>query len=215
MARVIHNFIDIDVANQIKQQSLKTGFVHSGYHPQTNKLQWQNSPLYKDAYNILHPYLERVLGKYKIDKSPNYQRCYEPFGIHHDSKKRHSPDRLDDECTSEGLAILIPMDTGEYFNTVFWKEKHFDTKSMVTEFRNFSRLDQSKIKNSGIGDKYDLDFCWSDPRPGYQYYNHLTLDCVFNWRIGDAALFDRTQLHAASDFRQHSQYKDAITIFFE
>ena len=68
------------------------------------------------------------------------------------------------------------------------------------------------VKNSGIGDKYDLAF--ADDNPDRKIYNHLTVDCIFNWKFGDAAVFDRTQLHAATDFTKHHQYKDAITVFF-
>jgi len=215
MAYIIKNFIDTDLALKIKDISLSNPFAYSDHHPDySDKLQWENSPVLEEAMELLYPSLDTHLPEYDIDKHPNFQRVYIPFGIHHDSKKRHNLNRPDEDCTPDSVAILIPMDEGPYFNTVFWKEKHFDTQSMLDEFNEFGMLEQSELKNTGIGDEYDLAFSWEDTRPGYQLYNHLTLDCVFNWKIGDAAVFDRTQLHAATDFTKHCPFKDAITIFF-
>lgn len=215
MAYIIENFIQPELALKIKELCLVNDFQNSGKHPDTGDLQWENSPVPTNVFDKLTPLLDTVFEEYTVDKVPNFQRCYVPFGIHHDSKKRHNPNKANEECVPEGHAIIIPLDEGPYFNTVFWKEKCFDTDDMIDGFQQFSKLAEHELKNSGIGDQYDLAFSWGDPRPGYQYYNHLTLDCVFNWRIGDAAVFDRNQLHAASDFTAHCPYKDAITIFFK
>jgi len=214
MAHIIENFINPEIALEIKKQSLSSSFKHSGKHPETNKLQWENLPLYSEGLEILHPYLKELFDDYNIDNNVNFQRCYVPFGIHHDSKKRHNPSRPDSECIQEGFAILIPMDEATEFNTVFWKEKYYDNDSMVDMFMNFGSLDEREISNNKLGEKYDLDFCWDDPRPTHKIYNHLDLDCVFNWKIGNAAVFDRMQLHSATDFTKKHPYKDAITIFF-
>ena len=47
------------------------------------------------------------------------------------------------------------------------------------------------------------------------FCNHLTLDGVYNWKLGTAVIWERNQLHASSDFTKHHKYKDAITTFFE
>ena len=220
MAYIIEDFMSQTHANEIRDACRQQEFKHSGFHPQTKELQWENVNLpvsvmlrleiYFRNYGRTFPFSDNFKD-HSVD-SGHFQRCYIPFGVHHDSKKRHNPDRPDAECNTPGFAILIPMDEGPNLNTIFWKEKFYNNNDMTKMFFDFGSLDAKDVKNSGIGDKYDLAF--ADDNPDRKIYNHLTVDCIFNWKFGDAAVFDRTQLHAATDFTKHHQYKDAITVFF-
>ena len=83
----------------------------------------------------------------------------------------------------------------------------------MASFTEFINLPSNQVKNTRIGDDYDLDFSWADPHR--KLFNHYDIEGVFNWQIGDAAIWDRNHLHAASDFTKKHPYKDAITFFFE
>jgi hypothetical protein len=215
---IFKDFISLDEIKIIKDHYAQTEFQNQGMHPDTNQLQWENASLDDHILStILHDKIVRAVGSnYKISSGcGKFQRCHVPFGMHTDSKKRINPDRPTETCKSEGRALLIPLDQGPHLNTVFWQEKFFDETSQRQAFMAFTELADADIRNSNLGATYDLAFAWDDPNPARKLYNHLTFDSVFNWELTSAAVWDRNQIHAASDFTKHHAFKDAITIFFE
>jgi hypothetical protein len=217
MATELKNFITLEEIKAIKEFYGHGPYQHSGSHPEDNtKLQWANSPLadwiLKD---ILHKKLVPVVGEnYRVSIGCGvFQRCYVPFGMHIDSKRRIKPNRQIGAAESPGIALLIPLDEGPHFNTVFWKNYLLDDDEKHKLFKQFIDMPASEVVDNGTGLLCDLEFCWQDPVK--KLYDHLEFDTVYNWKLGSAAYWNRNQLHAASDFTKHHLYKDAITIFFE
>lgn len=202
--KIIKNFLSMDEVKQIKDHYKDISFTR-------NVGDYANTEIDKNLFdNILHEKFLTLFDSYEITQESIYQRCYLPFGIHTDSKTRMNPDR---KAEGEGVAVLIPLDEGEYFNTIVWKEKctsNDDITKMITEFVN---LPNDKVQNSNVTEKIDLDYAWE--KGERNFCNHLTLDGVYNWRLGTAVIWERNQLHASSDFTKHHKYKDAITTFFE
>lgn len=217
MIEILKNFITLEEITIIKDFYQDHTFERQGNHPDdTSKLQWANSKLENSILQrVLHNKIVDLIGiNYTIsDGCGVYQRCYIPFGLHTDSKQRVDPNRNISDTESEGKALLIPLDQAPEFNTVFWSVKFKNDQEKLTSFNEFVNLPPDQIKNTKIGNEYDLDFAWADP--ARKLFNHYDVEGVFNWRIGDAAMWDRNHLHAASDFTKKHPYKDAITFFFE
>jgi hypothetical protein len=217
MIKIIDDFISLDKINNIIDFYKNKPFKHQGYHPEKpEQLQLENSNLDQCIIEeILHENIVKVMGDdYKISNGCGmFQRCYLPFGMHTDSKKRIDPGRTLTPDDSEGVALLIPLQEAPEFNTVFWDIKFVTDQEKNNSFLEFGKMPPSEIKNSNLGDRYDLEFCWGDPNN--KLYNHYPFLGVFNWKLGSAAIWDRNHLHAATDFTKKHPYKDAITIFFE
>ena len=164
---------------------------------------------------ILHSKIVPIVGEhYRISPGCGvFQRCYIPFGMHIDSKRRIDPERSIGEAEGPGIALMIPLDEDPKFNTVFWNNYFVDDQAKIEFFNEFIALPQHQVQNHRTGDRCDLEFSWQDPNK--KLYNHLDLDMIYNWKLGTAAYWNRNQLHAASDFTKHYPYKDCITIFFE
>jgi len=202
--KIIENFLDANEVNQIKE--------HYKNHSFTCDIgDYANTEVDQELFNkILHEKFITLFDSYKITQASIYQRCYLPFGIHTDSKTRMDPTRSVD---TEGVAVLIPLDEGEHFNTVVWKEKCANNEEITQLITDFVNLPNDKVQNSNITEEVDLDFAWE--KGERNFCNHLTLDGVYNWKLGTAVIWERNQLHASSDFTKHHKYKDAITTFFE
>lgn len=214
-AQVIPEFMPLETLALIQHLLADRPFTHQGQHPDTGALQWKNRALDPDIIQILRPRLQCHFGSDHVI-SPGtgvWQRCYVPFGIHTDSKLRMNPDRQD--LDNEGVALLIPLHEDAVCNTVIWRETARDDQAKQKIFDDFRDLPAREIRNSRIGARLDLEFAWQDPHPLRKIYNHLELDLVFAWRLGQAVIWSRNQLHASSDFRRIRAYKDAITMFFE
>lgn len=216
---IIENFISLKEIEAINSYYANQEFKNKGFHPeQKDKLQWENVTIaawiWKDILN------EKVIklfnGPYTVSVGcGKFQRCYIPFGMHMDSKPKHTNNnpQFSDHWKTEGRALLIPLNEGSNLHTVFWNKQYHTIKDQNDDFLAFSQLPNDQIKNNGIGELYDLEFAWGDKNK--KLYNHLEVDNVFNWKLGSAATWGRNQLHASTDFTNHVAYKDCLTIFFE
>lgn len=220
MSVTVHeDFISLEEIESINAYYATQKFNNSGCHPEfTDKLQWENITIapwiWKD---ILHEKVSKLFnGIYTVSAGcGKFQRCHIPFGMHMDSKPKHTNNnpRLSHTWETEGRALLIPLNAGPHLHTVFWNKHYHTVEEQNTDFLAFSKLPTDQIRNNGIGELYDLEFAWGDKNK--KLYNHLDVDTVFNWKLGSAATWGRNQLHASTDFTNHAAYKDCLTIFFE
>ena len=216
MARVINNFITIDEIHSIKEYFKNRSFELSGYL-ETGELHWEQSTIPEHILKeILHKKLIATEGKNYKAASITYRRVYQPYRPHVDSKFALSRDKSFTPTDDEGSAMIIPLDEGEYLNTVFWKENFATTEEMTQSIHNFINLPDAEVKNNNITSKFELDFCSKEPEgdPNRCIYNHYELDINFNWKLGTAVHWNRNQLHAATDFTKHVMYKDAVSVVF-
>jgi len=133
------------------------------------------------------------------------------FGLHVDSKTSNNDDRVYKN-------ILIPLDFEGEASTVFfdnyWLGKKIRLDRREQPYAN-SRVDTMSDYSQLINYQADSKF---DPTIQQQYMKHiplenlhgLTLDQVVEWRIGDAVVFDRSQVHCASS--RHN-FKTWMTVF--
>lgn len=217
-ARIIDNFISLEEIKQIKEYYADKPFKSEGTHLDfPDRLQWQNSPIADWIWSdILDKKIIKEFGAYQVSSGCGvFQRCSIPFGMHIDSKQRitNEDPQFADTYKTEGFALMIPLDEGPHFCTVFFDEYFKTDREKSISMKNFSDLSDDEIINSGISKIYDLEFCWADPRRKLQ--DHYKFDIAFPWKLGQAATWGRTQLHASTDFARHGLYKDCLTIFFE
>jgi len=215
---ILENFIAPEEIVAISDYYATQKFDNRGCHPEfPDKLQWENitiaSWIWKD---ILDEKIFKLFGDYTVSAGcGKFQRCYIPFGMHMDSKPKHTNNKphLSGTWKTEGKALLIPLNAGPHLHTVFWNKHYHTVKEQNDDFLAFSKLPIDQIKNNGIGELYDLEFAWGDKNK--KLYNHLEVDTVFDWKLGNAATWGRNQLHASTNFTPHTAYKDCLTIFFE
>jgi len=216
---IFENFITLEEIDVINDYYATQQFSNRGFHPEhKDKLQWENI--------TIAPWIWKDILDEKVSKLSNgtytvsvgcgkFQRCYIPFGMHMDSKPKHTNDnpQFSKNWKTEGWALLIPLNAGPHLHTVFWDKHYHTVNEQNNDFLAFSNLDNNQIKNNGIGELYNLEFAWGDKNK--KLYNHLEVDTVFEWKIGSAATWGRNQLHASTNFTNHVAYKDCLTIFFE
>jgi hypothetical protein len=215
---ILDNFISLREITTINDYYATQEFKNRGFHPEfKDKLQWENTPIESWIWkDILDEKVFKLFGSYTVSAGcGKFQRCYIPFGMHMDSKPKHTNDntQLSETWKTEGRALLIPLNAGTHLHTVFWNKHYHTVKEQNDDFLEFSKLPNTQIKNNGIGKLYDLEFAWGDKHK--KLYNHLDIDAVFEWKLGSAATWGRNQLHASTNFTNHIAYKDCLTIFFE
>lgn len=216
---ILENFITTEEISAINDYYADHEFENKGFHPEyKDKLQWENTTIapwiWKDI--LAEKVLELFNGAYTVSEGcGKFQRCHIPFGMHMDSKPKHTNNdpAYSENWKTEGRALLIPLNSGPHLHTVFWNKHYHTVKEQNNDFLSFSKLPINQIKNNGIGKLYDLEFAWGDKNK--KLYNHLDVDNVFEWKLGNAATWGRNQLHASTNFTNHVAYKDCLTIFFE
>jgi hypothetical protein len=216
---IIENFITLEEISAINAYYADQEFKNSGFHPEyPDRLQWENITIapwiWKD---ILDEKVAKLFqGAYTVSVGcGKFQRCHIPFGLHMDSKPKHTNNnpKFSENWKTEGRALLVPLNQGPELYTVFWDKHYHTVQEQNNDFLAFSKLANDQIKNNGIGELYDLEFSWGDKTK--KLYNHLEVDNVFSWKLGNAATWGRNQLHASTDFTKYAAYKDCLTIFFE
>jgi hypothetical protein len=216
---ILENFINLDEINVINEYYKNQEFENRGFHPEyKDKLQWENTNIASWIWeDILDEKVTKLFnGAYTVSAGcGKFQRCYIPFGMHMDSKPKHTNDNLQfsENWKTEGNALLIPLNEGIHLHTVFWNKHYHTIKEQNNDFLAFARLPINQTKSNGIGETYDLEFAWADKNK--KLYSHLEVDDVFEWKLGNAATWGRNQLHASTNFATHIAYKDCLTIFFE
>lgn len=217
MARVINDFITINEIQLIKEYFKNRPFEKSGY-TDTKNLHWEQSAFPKDLFKeILQEKVVAVEGpNYKIF-SVVYTRSHQPYRPHVDSKLTIPTDRSISPTKGEGAQMIIPLEEGDYLNTLFWKKNFATTEEITESINNFINLPDTEIKHNNITSTYELDFCATEPEgdPNRCIYDHYELDINFNWKVGTAVHWNRHQLHASTDFTKHVPYKDSINIIFD
>ena len=101
----------------------------------------------------------------------------------------------------KNIGILIPLSENQYFKTIFFDYliDQFDCNTVLP-----------KISNEPLEIGEDLDHVDPVLKEKIKY---IPLDQIFNWKIGDIAIWNRNQLHSASNFLPSGKFKTAITLF--
>lgn len=151
---------------------------------------------------ILRPKITEILGDHKMQFGA-YLESHRPFGAHVDTNKNFQDNNNYHHLSDlhRNVAILIPLCEHPDCNTIFWKYWADSYNSPV-------ELPSQRV------DPIDLGPLLGHMTEEQKYkLSYLELDKIFSWKLGSLAVWDRRQLHAASDFTKSMQFKTAITIF--
>jgi hypothetical protein len=100
---------------------------------------------------------------------------------------------------------VIALDTIPEFKTIVFQEKAGSNALMVDKyFMTWNPEIAARVSN--ISETEDLEHT-QDPHNGKYIADYLTLDGIFTYEAGSAALFETVQLHCTSNWNKYSQHK--------
>ena len=158
----------------------------------------------KELDDIYIKKLREVLGDFKMDTLSD-NSGNEVYGLFHESFKP-LPLHVDTGFNLNNVTykqLLTPLsDIGE---TIVFKNRWYERSTTFTvdheELKFVPKTDQNMRSNKHIikGKKFDTEI-------HKKYLSHIDInnlegmeiDKIYNWKIGETLIFDRTQLHSAS-----------------
>jgi hypothetical protein len=157
------------------------------------------------VYNIVRPKIQEILGDHEMSMG-SYKESFLPYGTHIDSYARSDFKNVTKikDAIEHDIAVLIPLTEHEKFNTI-----SFDCFSEQFEGMN-EPFDSNWLIGSNSLSLDDLDHI---PMPVRETIPKLPVDKVFNWHIGSAFTWKRTQLHTSTNFAKYGLTKKFIVIF--
>ena len=122
-----------------------------------------------------------------------------------------SPTHVDvDEAGAPGFTVIIPLTFHDEIKTIVWKDK-FDDNSKFSKFKDdFVKNSKSSVRLNSITKEANLSHLLEidDVNIG----EVMELDGYAKWQKGSIIVFDKTQVHCSSDFRQHLPFKDYVLV---
>ena len=148
--------------------------------------------------------LKEVLGDFKMDNLTD-KNGNEVYGLFHESFKP-LPLHVDTGFNLENVTykqLLTPL--SEIGETVVFKNRWYERSTIFTinheELKFVPKIDQNMRSKKHVikGKKFDTEI--HKKYLGHIDINNLEgmeIDKIYNWKIGETLIFDRTQLHSAS-----------------
>lgn len=167
------------------------------------KKQWiQNSN--KDLENIYFKRIKEVIGDFKMDtlKDKNNNDCY---GLFHESFKP-LPLHVDTGFNKNNIPykqLLTPLsETGE---TIIFKNRWYGQSAIFTVNEEELKFKPNKYQNIR-SNSHIIKGLGFNEKVHEKYLKHIDInnldgieiEFIYEWKIGETLIFDRTHLHSAS-----------------
>ena len=151
------------------------------------------------VYKILWPKIKNIVGDHAMTHGAYYESFY-PYSIHTDtdSENVHAP-KLDQHINLN-LGILVPLTQSSVDKTIFFK--HF-----VDHFSESTILPDKIVQHDDLS-LFDHVSPWQKNKLKF-----LQIDKIFQWKLGDIAIWNRNQIHCAGNFLSHETSKCHIALF--
>lgn len=153
---------------------------------------------------ILKPKLDQVFGQ----DHHVAQGCYKvnslPLGTHIDNAGTLYQWEKQDLPPKHQAGMIIPLNESEHFCTVT-----FDVFSDT--WHGMSELLPAEYE-TGSND-FDMDRLDHIPEPARSQLKKFNIDHVFEWKIGDAVVWNKNQLHCSTNFAKYGLEKKFILLF--
>lgn len=158
---------------------------------------------YSIPYKIIHQKLTKLIGDHSMQYGA-YLESHYPFLPHVDTNENFKDPSYYQHTVPlhTNISVLIPLSEHQDFNTIFWKY-------WVDEYKEGDILPIQTEQEADLGsilDHVEKDY-------DRMQLARLALDKIYNWKIGSLVVWDRNQLHAATDFTKSGLAKTAITLF--
>jgi hypothetical protein len=207
-SRIVQNvFSENEIAQLVNYYSNQPYTIDDRF-TKDNKLKYRNKNNgYDDKdslpYEIIHSKLVNILGEHNMQYGA-YLESHYPFGVHVDTNT-HIDETQDvyhhKTDIHRNIAVIIPLCESSYFKTIF-----FDY--FINSFDDDTTL--PKLLKEPQDLDIDLDHLGTIVKEKMQW---IPIDQIFHWKIGDIAIWNRNQLHCASNFLPSNTFKTAVTLF--
>jgi hypothetical protein len=151
----------------------------------------------------INTHIENIVSKhFKIDEVTYwsaYQRQENPHNLH--------IDELDPEHPS--WTIVIPVITDPRLKVVIFKESFTNNEKWSAFYEKCNKMIRlfpkfSKKNNTSISE--DLEHTIDNN--GIYVTDYLTLDTIFEYKLGSYVLFDANQVHVSSNWKKYTEYSN-------
>lgn len=173
-----------------------------------NVLQFRNKHNHYDLknsvpYSIMYDKIAALIGQHAMEYG-DYLESHYPFSLHVDTNYTFTAESYYRHDTGQhrNMAVLVPLSEHELFNTVFfdhWSSTQMTRETVLPKITTEPQQHNIDLSHIGSGMRQQLEW--------------IPLDKIFQWKLGDVAVWDRNQLHCASNFLPTGTSKQAIVIF--
>jgi hypothetical protein len=148
----------------------------------------------------------RSLMKQHVQLYVAYQRQILPHSIHVDEPGDRNAKQIGKSC-------IIPLyeNTNNIFKTIVWKQEFFTNEELIAGLLEINTQLEQGQQLPELSHADDVDHCVLGNRI---ICNYLELDGIYNYELGSLGMFDRTYVHASSNWRKYNvvDHKDVILI---
>lgn len=153
---------------------------------------------------ILKPKLDSVFGEDHYVAQGCYKVNSLPLGTHIDNAGTLYQWEKQDLPPRHQVGMIIPLNESEHFATVT-----FDVYS--DSWHGMSELLPAEHE-TGSND-FDLSRLDHIPEPARSQLKKFNVDQVFQWRLGDAFMWNKNQLHCSTNFAKYGLEKKFVLLF--
>jgi hypothetical protein len=134
-----------------------------------------------------------------------YQRQHIPHAMHIDAVREDS-----DPTYAYSMVVPLNENINGVFKTVVWNKQLLSTEQFLAFRNSFIDNPDQFEKISDTSKEHDVGHCAT----GKNLADYLPLDGVYNYELGTAGMFNRTHIHASSNWYRHKlvSYKDIIIL---
>ena len=204
---IFENFITIDEVNSLKNYYKEKPYANEKFKDTVDgyRLVYKNK---NTDYDLTESFVHKLLNPNSIEKIGNHTlsggqllESHYPFSPHVDTVTQfEKKDFYTHKVKITNSGMIIPLEEHAAFNTIFFDL--FSEENVVPD----TSVNLRKYKHP-----YNLSHLSLEM---FNYVSNLKITDVYNWKLGTAVLFDRNQLHCATNFTQFSLTKTAIVLFF-
>lgn len=153
---------------------------------------------------ILKPKLNTVFGTDHVVAQGCYKINSLPLGTHIDNAGTLYRWQQQDLEPRHQAGMIIPLNESEHFCTVTF-DVHSDTWHGMSELL--------PAEHETGSNTFDLDRLDHIPEPARSQLKQFNIDHVFEWKLGDAVVWSKNQLHTSTNFAKYGLEKKFILLF--
>jgi hypothetical protein len=156
------------------------------------------------SHKIIRPKINEIIGDDHKFSSGCYKESRRPYQTHVDNSMFHNRWYKFTTDFNHNLVLLIPLVEGPHFNTAFfnvWSNEDLGMGQLLPE--------QYLTESNNI----DLSLFTHIEEPARAQILKLSVDNIWQWKLGSAIVWSRDQLHSSTDFAKYGLVKKFAVLF--